>query len=73
MQVLDLAEPYVFDSQMLDHLQIIHDHSGPRCAYAFYLGRDDYMINTSDLDTTKVEEFIASFYTYYNRHLGNRY
>jgi hypothetical protein len=62
-----------FDDQMLDYLQIEHDHGGPRSAYAFFLGRPDYTTNTADLDTREVEDFIISFYTQYNRRFGTRY
>ena len=62
-----------FDDQLLDSVQIVHDKSGPRCAYAFYLGRKDYITNTADLDTTKVEDFAIAFYTAYNARVGHRY
>ena len=62
-----------FDDQQLDHFQIVHDSSGPRCAYAFYLGRRNYMTETADLDTLAVEDFCIEFYTQYNRRFGVRY
>jgi len=62
-----------FDDQMLDYLQIEHDRGGPRRAYAFFLGRKDYVTNTADLDTKDVEDFIIGFYTQYNRRFGCRY
>jgi hypothetical protein len=59
----------------LDYLQIIFDGpcGGPRSAYAFSLGRKDYMTNTADLDTTEVEDFAIAFYTEYNNRFGRRY
>jgi len=64
-----------FDDQTLDYLQIIHDGpgGGPRSAYAFFLGRMDWMTNTSDLKTSDVEDFIINFYSAYNRRFGTRY
>lgn len=62
-----------FDTQMLDYVQMIHDNSGPRCALAFYMGRDDYMSNTKDLETALVEDFSIAFYTAYNKENGTRY
>lgn len=61
--------------QELDYLQIIMDAptGGPRSAYAFSLGRKDYMTNTADLDTNLVEDFSIEFYTEYNRRFGQRY
>jgi hypothetical protein len=61
--------------QELDYLQIIMDApgGGPRSAYAFHLGRRDYMTNTADLDTSKVEDFSIAFYTEYNQRRGVRY
>lgn len=62
-----------FDDQLLDHIQIVHDHSGPRSALAFFLGRADYVQNTQDLVTADVENFIISFYSQYNQRFGTRY
>lgn len=62
-----------FDDQQLDHIQIVHDRSGPRSALAFFLGRQDYVKNTADLDTADVENFICSFYSQYNQRFGTRY
>jgi len=62
-----------FDDQMLDHLQMVHDLGGPRSAYAFFLGRPDYVHNTVDLDTNLVEIFIMGFYNQYNSRFGIRY
>ena len=62
-----------FDDQQLDYLQKVHDASGPRCAYAFYLGRDNFMTQTSDIETTDVEDFCIEFYTQYNSRFGTRY
>lgn len=64
---------YKFDEQMLDQVQLVHDNSGPRTAFAYYLGRSDYMKNTADLNTTDVEDFIIEFYTEYNKAFGQRY
>ena len=62
-----------FEDQQLDYIQMIHDASGPRCAYAFYLGRDNYMTETSSLKTNDVEDFCIEFYTQYNERFGTRY
>ena len=62
-----------FDDTMLDYIQIIHDGHGPRCALAFFLGRQNYLNDTADLNTNDVEDFIIGFYTQYNNRFGVRY
>jgi GTP cyclohydrolase III len=62
-----------FSDQLLDQIQIVHDASGPRSALAFYLGRQNYIQNTTDLSTQAVEDFIMSFYSQYNQRHGSRY
>jgi hypothetical protein len=62
-----------FNDQTLDHIQIVHDSSGPRAAYAFFLGHDNYTHDTAGFNTHDVENFICKFYQQYNARYGTRY
>jgi hypothetical protein len=63
----------VYTDQMLEYIHIIEKHGGPRSAYAFFLGRKDYITNTADLVTADVETFIMDFYHQYNNRFGMTY
>ena len=63
----------MYTDQMLEYIHIIEKHDGPRSAYAFFLGREDYIGNTADLVTEDVETFIMDFYHQYNKRFGMTY
>lgn len=61
------------NDKILEYIRFIEKHDGPRSAYAFFLGRKDYINDTRDLDTTEVEAFICDFYNQYNNRFGVTY